>query len=87
MIALSDRTAITCRLKQKMNPGNTWVREEPLVGLEPTTSGLQIRFYKIAEYHSCSFCAHIEPPQYAEYHKNMYLFIVVDVTVDVKRSL
>ena len=37
-----------------MNPGDTWVHEEPMVGLEPTTGGLQIRFQVIAEYHSCS---------------------------------
>jgi hypothetical protein len=27
-----------------MNPGLDWVREEPMVRLELTTSGLQIRF-------------------------------------------
>ena len=26
-----------------MNPGDTWVHEEPMVGLEPTTGGLQNR--------------------------------------------
>jgi len=39
-----------------MNPGDTWVHEEPMVGLEPTTGGLQNRFQVIAEYHSCSVC-------------------------------
>ena len=29
----------------KKNPGQTWVLSEPMVGLEPTTSGLQIRFH------------------------------------------
>jgi len=27
-----------------MDPGYSWVLSEPMVGLEPTTSGLQIRF-------------------------------------------
>ena len=56
-----------------------------MVGLEPTTNGLQIRFHSTAEYYSCSFRAQIEPLQFTEYHQNMHLCIAVDVTVDVKK--
>ncbi len=71
---------------------NFAVRLKLLIGLlalasTVQTCGLQIRFQQTAEYHSCSFCAQIEPLQFAEYHQNMRLFIVVDVTVDVKRGL
>jgi hypothetical protein len=38
-----------------MNPGLDWVHSEPMVGLEPTTGGLQIRFQMTAEYLSCDF--------------------------------
>jgi hypothetical protein len=71
----------------KKNPVQDWAHSEPMVGLEPTTSGLQIRFHSIAEYHSCSFCAHNKPLAFTEYHPIMHLFIAVDVTVDVKSVL
>ncbi len=52
--------------------------------LELLTGGLQIRFRHIAEFHIRSDCAQIQALAYTEYRQNMYLFIAVDVTVDVK---
>ena len=43
-----------------MNPREAWVRGEPMVGLEPTTSGLQIRFLSSTPSYRCLLRARIE---------------------------
>ena len=57
---LADVKTVAHMETKKMNPGYTWVREEPMRRFELLASGLQIRFQHIAEYCSRSDCAYIE---------------------------
>jgi hypothetical protein len=43
-----------------MNLGIPWAHEEPMVGLEPTTGGLQIRFLSSTPSYQCPLRARIE---------------------------